>query len=238
MVLLQEESAFLLKVAEMNPAVCCSCRCHKASDEKQAKTISNSAPPVPAPPPPPPLLCKLSPKKDTLSLKEQLKANRNGRLPAGVDASPDSASFSRRSSQDEVDDNLDDFTLPLPKPKIKLKPFIWNKIDGRRIFKNVKKQQLADADNLWQKYNALSRQNGVQLDFDKLEELFGQPNGPLSAAALGSGALSPAAHSKLTDSPINEKKRKEEVILLDAKRSLNINIFLKQFKGLVYNNRI
>ncbi|XP_055339989.1 LOW QUALITY PROTEIN: inverted formin-2-like [Paramacrobiotus metropolitanus] len=103
----------------------------------------------------------------------------------------------------------DDSVLPqqnVPKPTTRLKPFNWNKIP---VYKVVGR------DNLWTKTTS---GRSASIDFGAMEKLFAAPH---------------AETEKVKDVTTEiERKRKDsnEINLLDSKRSLNVNIFLKQFR--------
>lgn len=64
------------------------------------------------------------------------------------------------------------------------------------------------------------------LDWEEIEGLFCQQANPHGSPKLG--------REKTSDgSGTLERKKKDEINLLDGKRSLNVNIFLKQFRRLV-----
>ncbi|XP_066985024.1 uncharacterized protein [Macrobrachium rosenbergii] len=105
--------------------------------------------------------------------------------------------------------------METPKPRSKMKTFNWNKIpDNKVLGKN----------NIW---SLLARQHkdspSKTLDWDEMEGLFCQQT--------TSAPASPNKASKDHKEEV-EKKKKEptEINLLDGKRSLNVNIFLKQFR--------
>ncbi|XP_049277379.1 uncharacterized protein LOC125760875 isoform X1 [Anopheles funestus] len=111
-----------------------------------------------------------------------------------------------------------------PVPRAKMKTINWNKIPPQRV---LGKQ------NIWS-IVADSHQDSpmADLNWDEMEGLFclqtqtqGSPKlGHRSGASGGDG-------SNGTDTPDARKSRKEnEITLLDGKRSLNVNIFLKQFR--------
>ncbi|XP_052890815.1 uncharacterized protein LOC128299021 [Anopheles moucheti] len=111
-----------------------------------------------------------------------------------------------------------------PVPRAKMKTINWNKIPPQRV---LGKQ------NIWS-IVADSHQDSpmADLNWDEMEGLFclqtqtqGSPKlGQRSGASGGDG-------SNGTDTPDARKSRKEnEITLLDGKRSLNVNIFLKQFR--------
>uniref|UniRef100_T1IIN0 FH2 domain-containing protein n=1 Tax=Strigamia maritima TaxID=126957 RepID=T1IIN0_STRMM len=90
----------------------------------------------------------------------------------------------------------------LPRPRQKMKTLNWTKVPNQVI-----------GDSVWKSVHTKVNPN-IQLDYDKVEELFCQKKAAEKAAAS-------------TDV---KKKEHTEVTLVDPKRSLNINIFLKQFK--------
>ncbi|XP_035681246.1 inverted formin-2-like isoform X1 [Branchiostoma floridae] len=96
-------------------------------------------------------------------------------------------------------------------PKYKMRRLNWNKLSTH---------QVKGKRNIWTQL-ANSKENGYSVDYESLEELFRQTN------ATGK-VVAPAAD----DSGGPEKKLKEsnEVALFDSKKSLNLNIFLRQFR--------
>ncbi|CAL1291890.1 unnamed protein product [Larinioides sclopetarius] len=111
-----------------------------------------------------------------------------------------------------------DMALPqtdTPKPKAKMKSFNWTKIPVSKVI---------GKDNLWSRIAKDHTGSPNDLDFDAMEILFCQQ--PVST----NGHVSPRFGDP---SDTSDKRRKEtqEINLLDGKRSLNINIFLKQFRS-------
>merc|ERR1719411_1675814 len=106
--------------------------------------------------------------------------------------------------------------LETPKPKNKMKTFAWNKLPVNKIF---------GKNNIWTKMaKTFEKDKSAPIDFRDMENLFClvAPKPPeASGDGKGEGGVS------------GEKKKKEmsEVNLLDGKRSLNINIFLRQFRS-------
>uniref|UniRef100_A0A182QQ11 FH2 domain-containing protein n=1 Tax=Anopheles farauti TaxID=69004 RepID=A0A182QQ11_9DIPT len=109
-----------------------------------------------------------------------------------------------------------------PVPRAKMKTINWNKIPPQRV---LGKQ------NIWS-IVADSHQDSpmADLNWDEMEGLFCLQTQTQGSPKLGhrSGATDA---SNGTDQPDARKSRKEnEITLLDGKRSLNVNIFLKQFR--------
>ncbi|XP_024936099.1 uncharacterized protein LOC107262944 isoform X2 [Cephus cinctus] len=105
----------------------------------------------------------------------------------------------------------------IPTPKTKMKTINWNKIPNHKV---IGKR------NIWSLV-ANEHQNSPMADLDwaEMEGLFCQQVPPM---------LPPAACSSAYGTGMDaERRRREptEIALLDGKRSLNVNIFLKQFRS-------
>uniref|UniRef100_A0A2M4CIH1 Putative rhoa gtpase effector dia/diaphanous n=1 Tax=Anopheles darlingi TaxID=43151 RepID=A0A2M4CIH1_ANODA len=115
-----------------------------------------------------------------------------------------------------------------PVPRSKMKTINWNKIPPQKV---LGKQ------NIWS-IVADSHQDSpmADLNWDEMEGLFclqtqtqGSPKLGNRSSSGGGGGGGDASNG--TDMPDARKSRKEnEITLLDGKRSLNVNIFLKQFR--------
>ncbi|XP_067663501.1 uncharacterized protein [Haliotis asinina] len=94
----------------------------------------------------------------------------------------------------------------VPKPKSKMRTFQWHKISMNKVM---------GKSNLWTLVGKLF--NNYKVDYHKMDELFSvaQPRQAARPDAVGTP---------------EKKKENCEINLLDGKRSLNVNIFLKQFK--------
>ncbi|XP_064636259.1 mucin-5AC-like [Lineus longissimus] len=102
--------------------------------------------------------------------------------------------------------------LKTPKPKQKMRSLQWGKIPARKV---------VGRENIWTLVGD-SSSNGYKVDYSTMEELFCQ-HVPQSQAAG-------TPKSKDTTDGSDKKKKDEIINLLDGKRSLNINIFLRQFR--------
>lgn len=109
-----------------------------------------------------------------------------------------------------------------PVPRTKMKTINWNKIPSNKLM---------GKNNIWTMV-ADSHQNSpmAELDWNEMEGLFCQQatstqNSPKMGArdATNSNESTPGMERK-------QRKENSEITLLDGKRSLNINIFLKQFR--------
>lgn len=109
-------------------------------------------------------------------------------------------------------------TLPqqeTPKPKQKMKTFNWNKLPVNKILGKK---------NIWSLV-AKTNENPInkpKINFADMEHLFCQ-----QSASPQSSSKEVSASTTGDD---KTKGKKDEVNLLDGKRSLNINIFLRQFR--------
>ncbi|XP_071126206.1 inverted formin-2-like isoform X2 [Mytilus edulis] len=89
-----------------------------------------------------------------------------------------------------------------PTPKHKMKTFNWTKVPAHTI---------ASHKNIWKE--VLDMEDTIHIEYDTIEQLFSKQQ-PVT--------VKPAEQKK--------SKQKTEVLLLDMKKSMNVNIFLKQFK--------
>ncbi|OXB59161.1 hypothetical protein ASZ78_010760 [Callipepla squamata] len=111
---------------------------------------------------------------------------------------------------------------PLPGPSLLLHPQLTNGHDGHSrkkrmrsfFWKTIPEEQVRGKTNIW----TIAARPQYQIDTKTIEELFGQQE----------EAKPPDPRSRLLKASFKETK--EEVSILDAKRSMNIGIFLKQFK--------
>ena len=103
--------------------------------------------------------------------------------------------------------------LETPKPKNKMKTLAWNKLPVNKIF---------GKNNIWTKVaKKFEKEKETLIDFNDMEQHFCLV------------APKPVEMIEKGDSNNNNKSKKEssEINLLDGKRSLNINIFLRQFRS-------
>lgn len=168
------------------------------------------APAPPAPPPPPPLP---PPPPPLLLLNFSQEPFRQHHHVFAKDSTQSGSKVQYESN------STDDFILPqqcVPKANTKMKQLIWSKIHPNRI---IGKQ------NLWTKYKArieeqLNDTDKNNMFFHEIEEYF-------------KTSENPRAESQYKDPNLKETKvwnSSEKINLLDSKRSLNINIYLKQFR--------
>nr|XP_023020465.1 uncharacterized protein LOC111509028 [Leptinotarsa decemlineata] len=106
----------------------------------------------------------------------------------------------------------------IPVPRSKMKTINWNKIPNNKVI---------GKNNIWTQV-AFTHQNSPMADMDwsEMEGLFCQQ---APASANSSPKLGNRDPSNNSDKRV--RKDNSEITLLDGKRSLNINIFLKQFRS-------
>jgi hypothetical protein len=111
----------------------------------------------------------------------------------------------------------------VPKPSMKMKSLIWSKIHPNRI---IGKQ------SLWTKFKSQYEQNGL-LDYDTDCTSVESLNYFQEIEEFFKTSENPRAESQCKEPNLRETKlwnSSEKINLLDSKRSLNINIYLKQFR--------
>ncbi|XP_045205613.2 formin-J-like isoform X2 [Mercenaria mercenaria] len=98
-----------------------------------------------------------------------------------------------------------------PKPKSKMRTLQWQKIPVNKVM---------GKNNIWTMTGQMFNGYVAKMDYEQIEDLFGVNKTKTNSQDVTDGSSS------------IEKKKKEnaEVNLLDGKRSLNVNIFLKQFR--------
>lgn len=197
-----------------------------------------TSPPPPPPPPPPPLAAPIispsapPPPPPLPSLSSfpppppppppPLPLNMFGGPPPPPPPPPfGSATPPPRSLSSSPQPVNVDIILPqqeTPKPKSKMKTLNWNKIPAHKI---VGKK------NLWSIIAKTHNGSPNDLDFATMEGLFCQQSN------ASNGQSSPQLRKKETGGDYVDRKKREslEITLLDGKRSLNVNIFLKQFRS-------
>ncbi|XP_009994195.1 PREDICTED: FH2 domain-containing protein 1 [Chaetura pelagica] len=111
---------------------------------------------------------------------------------------------------------------PLPGPNTPVPPQLTNGHDSHSkkkrmrsfFWKTIPEEQVRGKNNIW----TIAARPQYQIDTKKIEELFGQQE------------ETKPQDLRSRSSKSSFKETKEEVSILDAKRSMNIGIFLKQFK--------
>lgn len=104
-------------------------------------------------------------------------------------------------------------------PKSKMKTINWNKIPSNKVMGHS---------NIWTMVAASHSSDKIKssLDWEEIEGLFCQQT---TSSAQGSPKLG-RERGPEGSGTLERKKKDNEINLLDGKRSLNVNIFLKQFR--------
>ncbi|XP_059488775.1 inverted formin-2 isoform X2 [Neocloeon triangulifer] len=225
----------------------CFCNCHREGDgggkRKQSGASPLVLPPVPAsgappppppppppmiggppppppppmakgpapPPPPPPMLSPTSAAQKKITMAAAAKNSQQdggGPPPPGLTEAEAAAFNAVRLPQQDT-----------PVPKAKMKTFNWNKIPNSKV---------VGKNNIWSMV-AQSHQHSpmTEMDWAEMEGLFCQQATAITTAPV------PISNSPRLGSFKDDTPRKEnlEITFLDGKKSLNVNIFLKQFKS-------
>ncbi|CAG9135428.1 unnamed protein product [Plutella xylostella] len=210
----REDAAKLLRAPSVQAKVGCTCQHRDVSTagRKQSLQRALSPPPPPpapiAPPPPPPLIPPPSPPAPPLPPSPPSPPACPPPPPAA--AAPPPAPVTVKLPQQET-----------PIPKTKMKTINWNKIPNNKV---------VGQNNIWSLVASSHKHSPkAELDWSEIEGLFCQQVQPTGSA----GSSPRLGRSPICDSSGERKPRKEssEITLLDGKRSLNVNIFLKQFRS-------
>ncbi|XP_017883156.1 uncharacterized protein LOC108626791 [Ceratina calcarata] len=230
----REDATKLLRSPSLQTNLCCHCRGNDQTcgpSRKGSLAVSNSSPPQPPLPPPPPPPAPVGPSSPSSSSQ--------GRV---LPPPPPPPLFTANATHSDASMELPPIPPPLhalpvarvptpepqnnhakllpqqeiPTPKTKMKTINWNKIPNHKV---IGKR------NIWSLV-ANEHQNSPMADIDwaEMEGLFCQQVPPVLPAA------SCSSYGGNSDA---ERRRREhtEIALLDGKRSLNVNIFLKQFRS-------
>lgn len=226
----REDATKLLRSPSLQTNLCCHCRgadqtC--GTSRKASLPASNSLtaplppppPPVPAapnpltatsgsgfvlpPPPPPPLFANVATSDAPMEppMPPPLRVSPVARAPTPEPPS----NHAKLLPQQEI-----------PTPRTKMKTINWNKIPNHKV---IGKR------NIWSLV-ANDHQNSPMADLDwaEMEGLFCQQAPPMIPATYSTSCG--------TGADVERRRREPtEIALLDGKRSLNVNIFLKQFRS-------
>ncbi|XP_052750901.1 inverted formin-2 [Galleria mellonella] len=211
----REDAAKLLRAPSVQAKMGCTCQ-HRdisAAGRKQSLQRALSPPPPPPPPAPAPAPPSAIPPPPAPMMPAPPRAPPPPQLPPPppVPAPPSPAPV--------VDIKLPQQETPIPKTK--MKTINWNKIPNNKVI---------GQNNIWAIVASSHKHSPkTELDWSEIEGLFCQQVQPTGSA----GSSPRLGRSPICDSSGERKPRKEssEITLLDGKRSLNVNIFLKQFRS-------
>ncbi|CAK1546855.1 unnamed protein product [Leptosia nina] len=208
----REDAAKLLRAPSVQAKMGCTCQ-HRDANSARKQSLQRALSPPP-PPPPAPIPPPAAPLPPAPPAPPPLRGpppppplNSSAPPPPGPPAPP------------PVNIKLPQQEIPLPKTK--MKTINWNKIPNNKVI---------GQNNIWSLVASSHKHSPKsELDWSEIEGLFCQQVQPPGSA----GSSPRLGRSPICDSSGERKQRKEpsEITLLDGKRSLNVNIFLKQFRS-------
>ncbi|XP_050679512.1 inverted formin-2 [Leptidea sinapis] len=207
----REDAAKLLRAPSVQAKMGCTCQHRDLSNSARKQSLQRALsppPPVPLPPPPP-----LPPPAAPLPPAPPAPPPPRGPPPPPLMTSP------APPPPPQCDVTLPQQETPIPKTK--MKTINWNKIPNNKVI---------GQNNIWSIVASSHKHSPkTELDWSEIEGLFCQQVQPTGSA----GSSPRLGRSPICDSSGERKPRKEpsEITLLDGKRSLNVNIFLKQFRS-------
>ncbi|RVE46552.1 hypothetical protein evm_008787 [Chilo suppressalis] len=218
----REDAAKLLRAPSIQAKMVCTCQHREAgtgpAGRKQSlqRALSPPPPAPPAPAPPPPMI----PPPPAPYVPPPPPPTGPPPPPSGPPPPPAPPLHNPAPPPPPVID----VKLPqqeTPIPKTKMKTINWNKIPNNKVI---------GQNNIWSLVASSHKHSPkADLDWSEIEGLFCQQIQPTGSA----GSSPRLGRSPICDSSGERKPRKEssEITLLDGKRSLNVNIFLKQFRS-------
>ncbi|GLH12264.1 Protein diaphanous [Gryllus bimaculatus] len=228
----RQDASRLLRSPSLQAKLCCHCACHQhrsgtsgqdPGSRKQSLSVTPATSPPPPPPPPPPPAPGPPPPPPPPPLGPTKLNNIGAPLPSmgGPPMPPPllpPPDIPRACTPEPPD--VTGKLLPqqeTPTPKAKMKTINWNKIPNHKV---------VGKHNIWSLV-ARSHQHSPMADLDwaEMEGLFCQ-QAPPAPSAQSSPRL-----GRDPQDPDRRRKESSEIALLDGKRSLNVNIFLKQFRS-------
>ncbi|XP_012532243.2 uncharacterized protein LOC105834370 isoform X1 [Monomorium pharaonis] len=228
----REDATKLLRSPSLQTNLCCHCRgvdqtCGTSRKASLPTSNSSTAPLPPPPPPAVPVTPSLSPPSSSSGFvlppppPPPLFANvvtSDAPMEPPMPPPLHVPSVARAPTPEPPSNHVR--LLPqqeIPTPRTKMKTINWNKIPNHKV---IGKR------NIWSLV-ANEHQNSPMADLDwaEMEGLFCQQVPPMVPPATYSISCGTGADT--------ERRRREptEIALLDGKRSLNVNIFLKQFRS-------
>ncbi|GJQ83268.1 form3 [Trypoxylus dichotomus] len=219
----REDAARILRTPSVQSKFFCHCQHRSESSPSRKQSLSSPlsnplSPQSTVPPPPPPAGCAVPPPPPP----PNIPSPPNIPPPVPVPPPPMQRMHHPQITSMEMEPAIQ--KLPqqeIPQPKSKMKTINWHKIPNNKVI---------GKNNIWTQV-AYTHQHSPMADMDwsEMEGLFCQQVPP------GSNQSSPKLGNRDSggSDTLERKMRKDncEVTLLDGKRSLNVNIFLKQFRS-------
>ncbi|XP_018332237.1 formin-J [Agrilus planipennis] len=216
----REDASRLLRAPSIAAKLFCPCQ-HRSEGNQSRRQSLNTMPlsPPPGPHPPPNLTpSQPPPPPPPPNIPPPPSAPPPAPMPPPPMQKINTSAASKANENEKIVEKLPQ--QETPQPKIKMKTINWNKIPSHKV---VGKQ------NIWTQL-AYNHQHSPlhDMDWSEMEGLFCQPGPPSSANS------SPKLGNRDGSSDTLERRMRKdnsEITLLDGKRSLNVNIFLKQFRS-------
>ncbi|XP_068619616.1 FH2 domain-containing protein 1 isoform X1 [Battus philenor] len=209
----REDAAKLLRAPSVQAKVGCMCQHRDTSGAGRKQSLQRALSPPPPPPAPAPPAAPMAPPAPPAPPPLAPRGPPPPPPPAGITPLappvPPPAALEKLPQQET------------PIPKTKMKTINWNKIPNSKVI---------GQNNIWAIVASSHKHSPkAELDWSEIEGLFCQQIQPTGSA----GSSPRLGRSPICDSSGERKPRKEssEITLLDGKRSLNVNIFLKQFRS-------
>ncbi|XP_062128227.1 formin-J isoform X1 [Drosophila sulfurigaster albostrigata] len=223
-----DDAVRLLRQQSAQKFTCSACRASDATSptRKPAQPAQNAAKPPPPPPPMAPAAPAPPPPPPPI-MNGGLTVNGHGPV-LPPPPPPPSMSRPRTPMQPVAAAPVPTVVLlpqqDTPAPKAKMRTINWGMISQSKVLMNN--------DNIWSNMATQHRDSSQKdIDFIELEDLFQlQSTSGQGSPKLGrdtSGNQSSSGYDTLD----RKSKKEAEITLLDGKRSLNVNIFVKQFRS-------
>ncbi|XP_049885556.1 inverted formin-2 [Pectinophora gossypiella] len=212
----REDAAKLLRAPSVQAKVGCTCQHRDQSSAGRKQSLQRAL--SPPPPPPAPVPPAVIPPPPAPMIPPPPRGPPPPPPPA-LPPPPPSAPCPTSPPVPVIDVKLPQQETPIPKTK--MKTINWNKIPNNKVI---------GRNNIWSLVASSHKHSPkTELDWSEIEGLFCQQIQPTGSA----GSSPRLGRSPICDTSGERKTRKEssEITLLDGKRSLNVNIFLKQFRS-------
>ncbi|CAD0204995.1 unnamed protein product [Chrysodeixis includens] len=210
----REDAAKLLRAPSVQAKVGCTCQHRDMSSGGRKQSLQRALSPPPPPPPPVMMPSPAIPPPPAPMLPPPPPCG-----PPPPPVPPPPSACPPAPPAPVLDIKLPQQETPIPKTK--MKTINWNKIPNNKVI---------GQNNIWSLVASSHKHSPkAELDWSEIEGLFCQQIQPTGSA----GSSPRLGRSPICDSSGERKPRKEssEITLLDGKRSLNVNIFLKQFRS-------
>ncbi|XP_026739252.1 inverted formin-2 [Trichoplusia ni] len=210
----REDAAKLLRAPSVQAKVGCTCQHRDMSSGGRKQSLQRALSPPPPPPPPVMMPSPAIPPPPAPMLPPPPPCG-----PPPPPVPPPPSACAPAPPAPTLDIKLPQQETPIPKTK--MKTINWNKIPNNKVI---------GQNNIWSLVASSHKHSPkAELDWSEIEGLFCQQIQPTGSA----GSSPRLGRSPICDSSGERKPRKEssEITLLDGKRSLNVNIFLKQFRS-------